>query len=97
MKCGGVGRKRRSAELRLDFDIAAYFDNSTFSDSFAHLRRNQLNLTHTIRDARASEALDFNISFGGSMEAQDIGNYDLILDCPEKTIPSYKTVSCGTF
>jgi hypothetical protein len=95
VKCGALGRRRRSAELRLDFDIEAYFDSSTFADSFANFRRHQSNLTHTIRNEQVSGVLDFNVSFGASMEAQDVGNYDLVLDCPEKTIPSYNTVSCG--
>lgn len=29
------------------------------------------------------------------MEAIDIEYYDVTLDCPEKTVPRYKTLTCG--
>ncbi|XP_061173458.1 uncharacterized protein LOC133182626 [Saccostrea echinata] len=93
VKCGANGRKR-SAELRLDFDVAAYFDSSNFSVSFAQLRRHQSDITDKLKDDKLSGSLDFNVTSSGIMEAQDIGNYDLVLDCPEKTVPSYKTVAC---
>lgn len=83
--------------MRIDFDIAASFDNSTFVDGFVRLRRDQFKISNAIRNVQASGFLDFNVSADGIMEIQDIGNADLLLECPERTNPSYTTISCGMY
>lgn len=81
--------------MRIDIDIAASFDSSTFVDGFVQLRKNQFKISNAIRNAQASGFLNFNVSAGGLMEIQDIGNSELLLECPERTSPSYTTISCG--
>lgn len=81
--------------MRIDFDIAASFDSSTFVDGFVQLRKNQFKISNAIRNAQASGFLNFNVSADGLMEIQDIGNSELSLECPERTSPSYTTISCG--
>lgn len=104
VKCGLSTRKKRSDSnlLRIDFDIAANFENGSFVDSFAKFRSHQTDMSLKIKDFQLSRSLDFNTSDGRLMEATAVDNYDVTLECPDNTIPSYKTTSCvecaaGTF
>lgn len=97
MKCGLSTRKKRSDSnlLRIDFDIAANFENESFVDSFAKFRSHQTDMSLKIKDIQISRSLDFNTSDGRLMETTAVDNYDVKLECPDNTIPSYKTTSCG--
>lgn len=97
MKCGLSTRKKRSDSnlLHIDFDIAANFENGSFVDSFAKFRSHQTDMSLKIKDFQLSRSLDFNTSDGRLMEATAVDNYDVTLECPDNTIPSYKTTSCG--
>lgn len=97
MKCGQIARRKRSGDLRIDFDISAEFDNASFAESFARFRRYQSDIVDKIIEEKSSGVLDFNISTYGVMEMKDIENFDVVLQCPKKTVPSYKTTSCGNF
>eukprot|EP00105_Crassostrea_gigas_P019111 XP_011437468.1 PREDICTED: uncharacterized protein LOC105335342 [Crassostrea gigas] len=102
VKCGQLARRKRSGDLRIDFDISAEFDNASFAESFARFRRHQSDIVDKIIEEKSSGILDFNISTYGVMEMKDIENFDVVLQCPERTVPSYKTTSCvecaaGTF
>jgi hypothetical protein len=97
VKCGQTARKKRSTDgtVHFYFDITAEFDDATFKESFAQFRRDQSEIKDKIMEAKAAGMLDFNISQIALMEATDIDNFDVVLECPENTIPSYKTTSCG--
>lgn len=97
VKCGQLARRKRSGDLRIDFDISAEFDNASFAESFARFRRHQSDIVDKIIEEKSSGVLDFNISTYGVMEMKDIENFDVVLQCPERTVPSYKTTSCGNF
>lgn len=97
MKCGQIARRKRSGDLRIDFDISAEFDNTSFVESFARFRRHQFDIVDQIIKEKSSGFLDFNLSTNGVMEMKDIENFDVVLQCPERTMPSYKTTSCGIF
>ncbi|XP_061173455.1 uncharacterized protein LOC133182624 [Saccostrea echinata] len=103
VRCGQkVRRKRSGGDMRIDFDISAEFDDAVFTESFAKFRREQFDIIDRIIEARITGTLDFNASIHGILEAKDVENYDVVLGCPEKSIPSYRTTSCvqcaaGTF
>ncbi|XP_048737007.2 sushi, von Willebrand factor type A, EGF and pentraxin domain-containing protein 1-like [Ostrea edulis] len=96
VKCGQIARRKRSIDgtLRIYFDIAAKFDDATFNESFTQFRRHQSEIIDIIIESKTTGTLDFNISQIALMEATDIDNLDVVLECPENTIPSYKTTSC---
>lgn len=73
----------------------AEFDNTTSADSFVKFRRYQSDIVNGITEAKTEGVLEFNITRFGFMEAIDIEYYDVTLDCPEKTVPRYKTLTCG--
>lgn len=83
--------------MRIDFDISAEFDNALFAESFARFRRHQFDIVDRFVKEKASGFLDFNLSNNGVLEMKDIENFDVVLQCPERTMPSYKTTSCGNF
>ncbi|XP_062584887.1 uncharacterized protein LOC134246515 [Saccostrea cucullata] len=102
--CGQKVRRKRSSggDLQIDIDIFAEFDNAIFTESFKMFRRHQSDITGKIIEAMLAGTLDFNASIHGYMEAKDVENFDVVLECPENTIPSYRTTSCvecaaGTF
>lgn len=97
VKCGQIARRKRSIDgtLRIYFDIAAKFDDATFNESFTQFRRHQSEIIDIIIESKTTGTLDFNISQIALMEVTDIDNLDVVLECPENTIPSYKTTSCG--
>ena len=64
-------------------------------DTLADFRRHQSDIVNEITEAKTVGILDFNITGSGVMEAKDIENFDFVLDCPERTVPSYKTLTCG--
>lgn len=81
--------------MRIDFDIAAIFEEATFSESFAKFRGHQTDLINKIEEAKTSGSLDFKTTEGGIMEATSIDNAYVILKCPENMLPSYRSISCG--
>ena len=93
--CGLTARRKRSGDIRIDFDILAEFDNASSVDTLADFRRHQSDIVNEITEAKTDGILDFNITGSGVMEAKDIENFDFVLDCPERAVPSYKTLPGG--
>ena len=64
-------------------------------DATANFRSHQTDIVNKIVQAKTNRILDFNVTGSGFMEANDIENFDVVLDCPGRTVPSYKTLTCG--
>lgn len=79
--------------MRVEFDIIFKLTNTT-NETF---KQAQQRFYNSLRQNQMDGKLDNLINTTGQMVAQRIQHIKIILDCPDNTVETLRTFSCGVY